>query len=77
MWIFIELAGFVVAIVAIVAVSRVLQAYFRSKGEARRRDEEREDGHDERLARLEERIKVLERIVTDEQFELKQRFRGL
>jgi hypothetical protein len=31
----------------------------------------------ERLTALEERIKVLERIVTDERYDLKQRFRDL
>lgn len=31
----------------------------------------------ERLAQLEERVRVLERIVTDERFDLKQQFREL
>lgn len=32
---------------------------------------------DERLTALEDRIEVLERIVTDERYELKQRFKDL
>ena len=31
----------------------------------------------DRLAQLEERVRVLERIVTDERFDLKQQFRDL
>ena len=37
----------------------------------------RSPADEERIARLEERVRVLERIVTDSGYELRQRFRDL
>ena len=42
-----------------------------------REQQSEEDEHLALLARLEERIEVLERIVTDEKFELRRRFRDM
>jgi hypothetical protein len=57
----------------------VVKAYFASKRDKRRvsQEDESDSAQLERLAQLEERIRVLERIVTDEQFDVKQRFKNL
>ncbi|HEX7081134.1 MAG TPA: hypothetical protein VF329_08985 [Gammaproteobacteria bacterium] len=71
---------FVIIVVAIAVVGRIVNSYFKCKAAARKArqdDEESAAEHLAQLARLEERIKVLERIVTDEQFDLRQRFRNL
>ena len=49
----------------------------KAKAKARREERTEEDEHLARLAELEERIEVLERIVTDDKYELKRRFRNL
>lgn len=71
---------FVIAIIALALLASVARSYFeskRDKREARQQQEAETENYLERLQQLEERIRVLERIVTDEQFELKQRFRNL
>lgn len=68
---------FVIAILILVFLGNALKSYCGSKrGETRKKDAE-DDANLERLAQLEERIRVLERIVTDEQLDLKQRFKNL
>ncbi|MBN1237644.1 MAG: hypothetical protein JXB36_04035 [Gammaproteobacteria bacterium] len=71
---------FVIIIIALAFLSDAVKSYFKSKNdkrEAERREDDEASEYAERLRQLEERIRVLERIVTDEQFELKQRFRNL
>jgi len=61
---------FVVCIVAIVMCANVIQSYFKHKNKKPETDPELE----ETLAKidvLEERIQVLERIVTENRFDLK------
>ena len=49
----------------------------RSREQSRSSDESANAGLVQRLEQLEERVQVLERIVTDERFELKQQFKDL
>jgi len=67
----------VVLIVFIAVLGRVLLRFAERRGEtgdeARRQYQER----GRRLQALEERVAVLERIVTDQGYELKQKFRDL
>ena len=49
----------------------------RSREQSRGSDESANAGLVQRLQQLEERVQVLERIVTDERFELKQQFKDL
>ena len=60
---------FVVCIVAIVFTAQTIQKYMKMKNEKREDDPELEAtlAH---IERLEERIKVLERIVTENKFDL-------
>lgn len=70
--------AFVIVIVALGVGGGSIKAYFESKRS--RADERVSDdvaAQVERLDRLEERIEVLERIVTDERHELERRFRQL
>jgi hypothetical protein len=66
----------VVMIVAIVMCAKVMQAYLRRGDATPKRDEELE----ETLAKidtLEERIKVLERIITESRFDLRREIDSL
>ena len=60
---------FVVCIVAIVFTAQTIQKYLKMKNENKEDDPELEEtlAH---IERLEERIKVLERIVTENKFDL-------
>lgn len=60
---------FVVCIVAIVFTAQTIQKYLKSTNEKKESDPELEETlvH---IERLEERIKVLERIVTESRFDL-------
>ncbi len=60
---------FVVCIVAIVFTAQTIQKYLKSTNEKKESDPELEEtlAH---IERLEERIKVLERIVTESRFDL-------
>lgn len=60
---------FVVCIVAIVFTAQTIQKYLKMQHEKQKNDPELEEtlGH---IERLEERIKVLERIVTENKFDL-------
>lgn len=72
--------GFVLLIIVISTVGDTLKAYWKAKGQqasaaARPAEDERELL--EKIRRLEERIEVLERIVTDDRYELRRRFKDL
>jgi hypothetical protein len=60
---------FVVCIVAIVFTAQTIQKYMKMKNEKKENDPELEEtlAH---ISRLEERIRVLERIVTENKFDL-------
>lgn len=70
---------FVVAIVAIVFTYRALVLIMGNKRHAKSRAEQEQERHetDSRLAGLEDRVRVLERIVTDTKGDLKRQFRDL
>jgi hypothetical protein len=68
----------VIAIVALSLIYKLIDTWVRQKARSERRADEAADGAlQQRLADLEERVRVLERIVTDERFELKQQFKNL
>lgn len=67
---------FVVCIVAIACATAVLSDYFKAKA-ARAREEDSSSETLEQLAAMEERIRVLERIVTEKRFDLKREIDGL
>ena len=68
---------FVLALIALVIVFRLIRlAIIHNKLPARRDDAVNKDLL-ERLNQVEERVRVLERIVTDERYDLKQQFKDL
>ncbi len=67
--------GSIVTIVALAVFHNVWKTSAKMK--ALRAAQHDEDGHLALLARLEERIEVLERIVTDEKLESRRRFREM
>lgn len=68
---------FVVCIVAIVFCASTMKAYFRARA-AKPADESLElEEALETIGRLEERIRVLERIVTESKYDLKREINGL
>lgn len=75
---------FVVAILIVVTIGRVIErkrsGRSRKRG-SRSRHEERVATSDkeslEKIDSLEERIKVLERIITDQRYELREKFREI
>jgi hypothetical protein len=71
---------FVIVIVILGFVYRLLLAWMRGR-EFRRNDESASSNAaaqmQQRLEQLEERVRVLERIVTDDRYELKQQFKDL
>ena len=67
---------FVIALVAVVMGAGVLRSYLLGQ----RRSPREPEGYADQmrgLDELEERIQVLEKIVTDQQYDLKQQFRDL
>jgi len=70
---------FVILILVLSFVYSLLSTWLRQRGRdmPRRGSEEASSELLERLARAEERIRVLERIVTDERWDLKKEFRDL
>ena len=70
---------FVILILVLSFVYSLLSTWLRQRGKdmQRRGSEEASSELLERLARAEERIRVLERIVTDERWDLKKEFRDL
>lgn len=65
----------VVLIVALVMVGKFLQTVVEKRHQ--KPDGMGDPARDERLANLEERVRVLERIVTDSGYDLRRQFRDL
>lgn len=68
---------FVIVVIALSLGYKLIAAFMRSREQSRSSDESANAGLVQRLEQLEERVQVLERIVTDERFELKQQFKDL
>jgi hypothetical protein len=68
---------FALAIVALVLIFRLIKLAIVGGKRPARRDEAVHAELMQRLAEVEERVRVLERIVTDERYDLKQQFRDL
>jgi hypothetical protein len=68
---------FVIVVIALSFGYKLIAAFMRSREQSRSSDESANAGLVQRLEQLEERVQVLERIVTDERFELKQQFKDL
>jgi len=71
---------FVVVVIALSFGYKLIAAWMRSREQSRSSDESASAanaGLVQRLEQLEERVQVLERIVTDDRFELKQQFKDL
>ena len=67
---------YVVLIVAVVMTANTIQKYLKMRHEQRTNDE-KFDGELERLTQLEERIRVLERIVTEDKRDLRRDINSL
>jgi hypothetical protein len=68
---------FALAIVALVLIARLIRLAIVQSKRPPRRDDAVNVELIERLAQVEERVRVLERIVTDERYDLKQQFKDL
>jgi hypothetical protein len=69
---------FALALVALVLIFKLIRLALVHKTTLPRRDEAAVNAElVERLNRVEERVRVLERIVTDERYDLKQQFKDL
>ncbi|MGB5622430.1 MAG: hypothetical protein WBN65_08055 [Gammaproteobacteria bacterium] len=69
----------VFAIVLVVTLGKVLEGRFGSRNRHRRETQPgpQEQERTQRVDDLEQRVQVLERIVTDQGYELRQKFRDL
>jgi hypothetical protein len=67
---------YVVLIVAVVMTADTIQKYLKMRHEQRTNDEKVDDEL-ERLTQLEERIRVLERIVTEDKHDLRREINSL
>lgn len=68
---------FALAMVAVVLIFKLIRTAIVHTSKAPRRDESVNAELLERLRQVEERVRVLERIVTDERYDLKQQFKDL
>jgi hypothetical protein len=69
---------FALAMVALVLIFKLIKlAIMHNKSVPQRRDDAVNAELLERLRQVEERVQVLERIVTDERYDLKQQFKDL
>jgi hypothetical protein len=69
---------FAIALIALIFMFKLLNTLLLRKGATRQRRDEQADAELlERLNQVEERVRVLERIVTDDRFDLKQQFKDL
>jgi len=68
---------FALAMAAIILVFKLIRTAIVHKSTAPRRDDSVNAELLERLRQVEERVRVLEKIVTDERYDLKQQFRDL
>ncbi len=66
---------FVLAIICIVFLFKLLDTWMKHKLAVRATAPD--DDAEKKLAALEERVRVLEKIVTDERYDLKRQFRDL
>jgi len=66
---------FVLGVVLIVFVYKTIETYIKSRPEQAKAGEDSD--LDAELHALEERVRVLERIVTDERYDLKRQFKDL
>ncbi|MGI9236929.1 MAG: hypothetical protein ACR2QZ_06000 [Woeseiaceae bacterium] len=63
---------FVLCIIAIVFTAQTIQKYMKIKSEERAKEDPELEETLAQIERLEERIRVLERIVTENKYDLKQ-----
>jgi hypothetical protein len=68
---------FALAMVAIVMIFKLIRTAIIYKSKEPRRDDSVNAELLERLRQVEERVQVLERIVTDEKYDLRQQFKDL
>jgi len=68
---------FLIVVVALSFGYKLLAAWMRTREQRPRAEEAANSELLQRLGQLEERVRVLERIVTDERFDLKQQFKDL
>ena len=68
---------FLIVVIALSFGYKLIVAWMRTRALSRPSDEPANAALLERLSQLEERVRVLERIVTDERFDLKQQFKDL
>lgn len=67
---------FVFLTITVVMCARLVQSYIENRGR-KKEDSEEVEATLEKIDRLEERIQVLERIVTEDRFDLKKRIDNL
>jgi hypothetical protein len=68
---------FALSLIALVFVFKLVRLVIVHNTRAPRRDDPVHADLQERLNQVEERVRVLERIVTDERYDLKQQFKDL
>jgi hypothetical protein len=68
---------FVIVVIVLSFGYKLVAAWMRNRDQYRSSDEPANAALVQRLGELEERVRVLERIVTDERFDLKQQFKDL
>lgn len=70
---------FVIIIIVLSMIGSAIRNHYRAKEFRRSQEADDADAREtlDRLSKLEERIRVLERIVTDDRYELRQRFKDL
>jgi len=68
---------FALAIIALVFLYKLVKTVVLQKNMGVRRDDTADADLLARLQQVEERVRVLERIVTDERYDLKQQFKDL
>jgi hypothetical protein len=68
---------FVIAIIALAFFYKLLHAWLAQRQHASRDDDTKVVDWQRRLDAVEDRVRVLERIVTDERFDLRQQFKDL
>jgi adenine-specific DNA methylase len=69
---------FVIVIIVLSFLYKLVSLALQNKHQSRNREDEAANGELlKRLEEVEERVRVLERIVTDERFDLKQQFKDL
>jgi hypothetical protein len=72
-----QIFEFALAMVALVGIFKLVRLAIVHNNRAPRRDDSVNAELLERLRQVEERVQVLERIVTDERYDLRQQFKDL